>query len=1124
MKLKRNTLFSCALLLCIGSASFVCQAQQAYATKETVEQNGNILRGTLTNGLRVVIVRNTLSPMVTTQITYLAGGYETPENFPGTAHAMEHMMFRDSKGMTGAQLNEMTGKMGAENNAFTTNDATQYYFMAPSNYLDILLHIEATRMRGDLLTENDWNLEKGAIEQEVSRDISNPGFLAYQEAEQTLYNGTGYASDPLGTRPSFDKTTSAVLRKFYDDWYVPNNAIFVIVGDVNLQSTWNKIKELFGAIPGRTTPERVKIKLEDFQPKTITKTTPSGSGSVLFMYRMPGQQSKDYAAEQILMDVLNNARSALSALAVEGKVLGSDAGVQAFSHGGIGQISVNFAKGAKVDSTKQELNKVIENLLKNGVPADLVEASKRAEIAQFEFNKNSSTSLASEWSNALAWQGLQSPQEAEQQLKEVTVDDVNRVARACLQSDKRVTIILTPSENGKRPPNSQGFGGTESFAGNDKLDVPLPEWAAKGLSKLEMPHWTLDPVTMKLDNGITLIVQPETISKTITLAGHIDNNAGIQEPEEQEGIGNVLGSLFDYGTTTMNRTAFHKALDEISASESAGTEFGLSVLSKYFDKGLHLLAENELHPALPQSAFDVQQKSLAQYLAGEMQSPNYKLSMALRKGLYPAGDPALRRATPATVDSLTLQDAENYFNKTFRPDLTTIVIVGDITPEKAKLMVEKYFGNWKAEGPKPDVIPAVVPLNDSSYHLVNNAYASQDQVVMAQTLDVYLDNAERYALQLGNEILGGNGFSSRLMVDIRVKHGYAYGAGSGMSFNRTRSLFFIEYGSDPDKVKPVDSLIYRNLAEMQHTPVSDTELMNAKQFEIRSIPLEVSSVDGIASSLLSWSWHGEPLDEPMVAARYYLNLTAEQVQAAFKKYIQPANLVQVVEGPPPTATAITQAAPPDVSAESIIRHYLQAIGGEAKLKAVKDLSMKLSADMMGHPFEMDQEFLLPDKHLMKMVMAAQNMTVMKVVVNGDSVSMQRMGQHIPLQAGEKEELKQNTNPFPEIDFLSEKDTLELLGVQKINGRDAYAVKVTNKKGHHSTYYFDIKTGYELRKASSVKTPQGMTVKNVTDMSNYKPVDGIEFPYNIVTQNGPQKFTMSVQDIKVNSGLQESDFK
>ena len=159
-------------------AAAVPSRAETPASAATSTTDGKVLRATLDNGLRVVIVRETLSPMVTTQITYLAGGYQTPDEFPGTAHALEHMMFRDSEGMTGSQLNEMTGKMGADNNAFTTNDATQYYFVAPSNYLDILLHIESTRMEGALLTQKDWDRERGAIEQEVSRDISDPGYLA----------------------------------------------------------------------------------------------------------------------------------------------------------------------------------------------------------------------------------------------------------------------------------------------------------------------------------------------------------------------------------------------------------------------------------------------------------------------------------------------------------------------------------------------------------------------------------------------------------------------------------------------------------------------------------------------------------------------------------------------------------------------------------------------------------------------------------------------------------------------------------------------------------------------------------------------------------------------------------
>ena len=894
-----NKLKPLALGLMLGMGLLAVGATDARAATAPAETSGKVLRATLDNGLRVVIVHDSLAPMVTTQITYLAGGYQTPEGFPGTAHALEHMMFRDSKGMSGAQLNEMTGKMGGDNNAFTTNDATQYYFVAPAAYLDVLLHIEASRMRGAELATKDWNLEKGAIEQEVSRDISDPGFLAFEKAEGILYAGTGYAADPLGTRPSFDKTTSATLQKFYNDWYQPNNAIFVIVGDVDPAATLKQVKQLFGGIAKGKVPAHAPVKLAPFKAQTISSTTPDATGAVQFLYRGPGMQSTDFAAASVLMDVLNNARSPLSELAVQGKVLSADAQTQPFSHGSIGAIEVGFAKGADPKQAQADLDGVIRQVLEDGVSVDLVEAAKRSEQSQFEFSKNSAVSQASAWSQALAWQGLDSPEEAERQIQAVTVDDVNRVAREYLKPDQRVTVVLTPDPNGKRPPNSNGFGGTESFGGDDKLDVPLPSWATDALAKLDMPHWTLDPTSMKLANGITLIVQPESVSKTVTVVGHVDHDDKLQEPNGQDGVGKLLTALFDYGTTSLDRNAFHKALDAIAASESGGTDFSLAVPSAHFDEGMRLLADNELHPALPQQAFDVQQKTLARTLAGELQSPRYKMIRALYKGIYPATDPALREATPQTVGKLTLADVKQYRDGAYRPDLTTIVVVGDVTPDQAKAAVEKYFGGWQANGAKPDVIPKPVPLNPPSYVVVPNAYASQDEVLMGQALQLDLHNPDRYALELGNDVLGGNGFASRLMVDIRVRHGFAYGAGSGMDFERSRSLFYVQYGSDPGKVAPVDELVLQNLKAMQDTAVTAPELTNARQYQIRSIPVQVSSVDRIARSLLSWSWHGEPLDQPMVAAKYYLNLTAGEVQAAFKKYLKPQHLAQVVQGPAP---------------------------------------------------------------------------------------------------------------------------------------------------------------------------------------------------------------------------------
>ena len=147
-------------------------------------------------------------------------------------------MFRDSKGMSGAQLNEITGKMGGDNNAFTTNDATQFYFVAPAAYLDLLLHIEAARMRGAELGHKDWTLEKGAIEQEVSVTFPIPASWPSNRPRTSCTRApamrtTRWARAPRSTRPPRRRFSA-----FYDAWYQPNNAIFVIVGDVDPQLHW----------------------------------------------------------------------------------------------------------------------------------------------------------------------------------------------------------------------------------------------------------------------------------------------------------------------------------------------------------------------------------------------------------------------------------------------------------------------------------------------------------------------------------------------------------------------------------------------------------------------------------------------------------------------------------------------------------------------------------------------------------------------------------------------------------------------------------------------------------------------------------------------------------------------
>lgn len=866
-------------------------------------RDGEVLRATLANGLRVVIVRNALAPVVTTQVTYLVGGYDTPAGFPGTAHALEHMMFRGSKGLSEPQLDAMVGKMGAEENAWTTSDATRYFFSAPARYLGLLLKIESIRMREATLTPEHWELERGAIEQEISRNVSNPGRLARDEAQRTLYRGTGYAEAPSGTRPSFDATTAADLRRFYDRWYTPNNAVLVIVGDVVPATVLGEVEKLFGAISRGPSADHAPLTLQPLRARTITRSTPDAAGSVEFMYRMPGMRSPDHWPMQVLLDILNNPRSRLSQLATEGKVLSTRFEIKPFAHGGIGTIAANFAHAGDPDTARRHLQSAVNALLAEGVSADLVNAAKREEHAKSEFAKGGSYDEASAWSWAVAWQGLAGPQAALGRIDAVTAADVDRVARTYLGADQQVTVVLTPGGAGKPAPRYTDQDASRRVPGEQTLVATLPPWAARELGTVAMPRWTLAPVRTRLANGLTLIVQPETASKSVTLVGHVDHDDGLQEPPGKEGVARLLERLFPFGTVAMDRTGVLAALDDIGASLSSGTDFSLAVPSKHFERGVARLADSELHPRLPVSDFKTQQEALAQILAGQRQSPHYRMTRALETSLLPAGDPGLRQATPQTVLALGLDDVKAYYGRVFRPDLTTIVVVGDITPERARSVIEHHFSGWKALGPKPDVVPAPVPVNAAASVRIPNAYASQEQVIMGLMMEATLGNPDRYALLLGNSVLGSNGGvgASRLMIDIRINHGYAYSVYSDMQFDRSRSQFLVGFGCDPDKLAAVDRMARQDIETMRTTPVTSEELMNARQALVHSVPLQVSSIERIAHGLLEWSRQGQPLDEPMVAARHYLDLDAEQVRDAFRKYVDPSNLVQVVQGPPERA-------------------------------------------------------------------------------------------------------------------------------------------------------------------------------------------------------------------------------
>jgi zinc protease len=885
------------------SAQNQAPASAQVSSQAAAPDQANLLRATLPNGMRVVIIRSTLAPVVTVEANFLVGGNETPAGFPGMAHAQEHMAFRGCAGMTADQTSAIYAQLGGENNADTQQNITQYYATVPAADLDVALGAQAACLHGIDDSQKEWSEERGAIEQEVARDLSNPTYKFMNRLNEDMFAGTPYAHDPLGTKSSFDATTGEMLQEFYKQWYTPGNSILVVVGDVDPAATLAKIQRQFGDVASHALPPRPAVDLKPVKSEqfALDSNLPYLLGFIA--YRLPGTSSPDYAASQILVDVLASQRADLYGMVPAGKALAAEFGLaETYSKASVGYGMVALPSGAEAAGAAkaaiQEMRTILANYAQKGVPEDLVAAAIRSEVASAEFQRNSIPGLANLWSNALAAEGRNSPDEDVEAIKRVTLADVNRVAKEYLTDENSITAVLKPVPTGQ-PVSEKGFGGAEQVTSAPTKPVTLPAWAASALAQLKVPKNFIKVTETTLPNGLRLIVKTDRTSPTVSVAGAVKHESDLETPPGQEGVSELLDGLFSYGTKTLDRLAFQKALDDIAANESAGFNFSVDVLKEHFSRGVELLADNELHPALPTEAFAVVQRQTAGYVAGELQSPGYRTSRALNLALLPAGDPVLRQATPATVNKVTLDEVKQYHAATFRPDLTTIVVIGDVMPEEARAVIEKWFGDWKAVGPKPNTTLPPVPRNKPSAVDVADSEAVQDSVTLSEQLKLNRFDPDYYPLQLGNHVLGGGFYATRLYHDLRQVAGYVYSVDVNLNASKTRATYSVDYGCNPENVSKARALVVRDLDRMRTEDVSASELQQAKALLLRKIPLSESSEDEVAAGLLRRAEIGLPLDEPIRAAKRYYALDAGEVRAAFFRHVRPEDFAQVVRGPAP---------------------------------------------------------------------------------------------------------------------------------------------------------------------------------------------------------------------------------
>jgi len=881
-----NALVATALLTStMGNATASASAAQPLRAERTLK-----------NGLRVIAVRNSLAPVVSTWMTYLAGSDDDGPT-PGLAHAAEHMMFRGSRTVSGSQFADAVAMMGGDFNGETGSDATYYYLEVPAEHLDVAMHLEASRAAGVLDDAETWNRERGAISQEVTMRNSSAGYRLTTRVAANLLGGTVYADEALGTIDGFKRLTIDEIRAFHAKFYHPNNAIYVVVGDIDPEDVLARAERTFGGVPaGPLVARRADGAVKAVrQSRFIDTQSAVPSTYAVLGFQLPGNADPDYAAAKVLFECLGAPRGALRGLRADPDIVQISTAVRAFRGASVGFIGASIRRSADSDAAVARLEKTLRDLRVTGLAADEVNAAKRRLATDHALRASSIAQEARELSLAVALEGRSPAADAEAEAR-VTLDDVNRVLRTRVDVSSSAEGVAVSSPTG-RPSRSDTTTGDRVAAIHATEHGPLPDFASS-LTRVHAPeHWT-SPAVSFLPNGIRLVTLHNPSANVVTLRGMVDAGGSSNESTGPGGIDLIIDRLYREARDGADGTSgLARVEDETGGAIETGRGFGFEVEPAQFESAAAALAQAETTPPLDAATIATATKRAAEDARGLSNSAAALGDASLCAALRGKDAPDCRLPSPETVAATRPSDVQRRLHQTFRPDRVTIAVVGNVTPAEARSTALRYFGGWHAVG-DASTSPAASAVPSAHYRVtIPERGRVQSRVTMAKLLPITREHPDYVALRVANALLTGGTFGSLLYEDLRERTGLVYSVTSQLQSTRRDSTFEIAFGADADKVDPALSLVEGRLTALGTTPVDEARLERTKALIISSLPLAGESSWSAAQRILYYVSQGVPVDTAYREASEISHVTPGDVQRAVARWIRPADFTEVIQAP-----------------------------------------------------------------------------------------------------------------------------------------------------------------------------------------------------------------------------------
>lgn len=668
---------------------------------------------------------------------------------------------------------------------------------------------------------------------------------------------------------------------------------------------------------------------------------------------------------------------------------------------------------------------------------------------------------------------------------------------------------------------------------------------------------------LTLSNGLRVYVVTDRRQPSVAVSLVIMSAGTIRDPAGMPGVASMTSAMLTQGTTSRSAQQFAQAIDSVGGHISASadgdaTSASLTVVANDTDLGMQLLSDAVLHPALSDQELGRQRQQALSGLQVQYSDAGYLASAVFGRTVYGASQYGLPgEGTPDSVKKIQRDDLVKFHDSSYAPNAALLAFAGDVTPERAFALAEKYFGSWEKKDLSAEETTAPAPVSGLHFIVVDKPDAVQTQIRVGK-LGIRRDSPDYLPLLVTNRIFGG-GFNSRLNTEVRVKKGLTYGANSSFDANRFAGSFVADTYTRTEATVDATKLVVDLIAKMATGDVTAAELKFAQEYLSGVYPIQSETSAQVAGRILTVAEFGLPDDYNDTYQQKILGVNEANVREMASRYFNPQDLEIVLVGNAskflvglkadfPSAQwdeiplaeldllspdlRKPKSAAPAASPESLSRGHeillaaAQAAGGAAisSLKGV-EISEKGNIYTPQGPLAITVKWQVqyPDKVHSEI---GTPMGQMVQVTDGKSAWIQSPQGTAEVPASAVGEFQRGILLFGGWGLyqqvLAGKVQAQYVGQEDMDGKKAEAVNWLAPFGT-IRLYFDSTTHLLIAAKFQSMGMQG-TEDNDEHWSDFRAVEGLQFPYQSVLNRGEQKFTDStVQEIHLNPALDSSLF-